>query len=468
MPRIAMIGAGSMVFSRNVISDVLAQPALKEATFSLMDVDAARLELVGQMARSINRSRKANATFVVTPDRRKAIEGAEYVINTIGVGGFAATKTDLYVPESFGVRQVIGDTLCMGGIFRTVRSLPIVLEMVRDIEQLAPKAVLLTYTNPMAAHVLGVTRASKVRAVGLCHGVRYTRGRMIMLARLAEMGPERAHAVLTDHTPHEPGGTAFSRYFHQCVLDETVQAMCAGINHMSAFLVFRDQDGRDLYPLLHEACRNPELRKIEEVRLELFQRFGYFMTETSGHISEYLPWFLRHDDEIQRLRLRPNAYILTCNDLDKTLEHYKELVRTGQPFIREDEPVSIEYASRIINAIETNTPYVFNGNVHNNGGSLISNLPGDSCVEVPAVADALGIHPTSVGELPPQIAAMIRTNINVQDLTVRAIMERRKDYLYQAAYLDPNTMATLSLPKIKELVDAMVAAHGELIPAYLR
>ena len=467
MPRIALIGAGSMVFSRNVIADVLAHEALKETEFALMDVDAERLGVAAVMAESISRSRKAGAKVIATTDRREAVAGADYVINTIGVGGFEATKIDIEVPASFGVRQVIADTLCIGGIFRTVRSLPVVLALARDIEQLAPDALLLTYTNPMATHVLGIARAGAVSVVGLCHGVRYTRGRMILLARLAEMGPAEAQRVLTDRTPAEPDGTGFMDFYHACARNETVETVCAGINHMAAFLRFRE-DGRDLYPLLHEAAGQEHLFALEPVRLELMKRFGYFMTETSGHISEYLPWFLKSDAEIKRLRLRPGAYIGTCENLEKTFQDYKRRAAAGEAFIAPDEPVSIEYASRIINAVQTGRPFVFNGNVHNRGGSLIANLPGDCCVEVPCVADATGIAPTRVGELPAQLAAMMRTNVNVQDLTVRAIMEQDKRYLYQAAYLDPNTAATLTLPEIEALVDAMIAAHGERIPRYLR
>jgi len=468
MAKIAIIGAGSMVFSRNLISDILAFDALKDTTFALMDVDPDRLSIAEAMARSVARTRGADAKVIATADRREAIAGADYVINTIGVGGFEATRTDLLVPDKYGVRQVISDTLCIGGIFRTLRSLPVVLEMARDIRELAPDAQMITYTNPMATHVLGVARAGGVRVVGLCHGVRYTRGRMILLAKLAEMPKAEAMKILSARvSPHEPGGTDFARFFHDCALDETYEAMCAGINHMAAFLVFR-KDGRDAYPLLHQAARDDDIRNLERVRLELMERFGYFMTETSGHISEYLPWFLKSDAEIERLALRPNAYLHTCEDLEATAREYRRKADAGEPFIRPDEPVSIEYASRIINAVETNRPYVFNGNVHNRGGALISNLPGDSCVEVPCVADAMGIHPTAVGDLPPQIAALIRTNVNVQDLTVRAIMDRSRDHVYHAAMLDPNTAATLTLPKIHDLVDEMIAAHGDLMPHYLR
>ena len=469
MPRIAIIGAGSMVFSRNVVADVLSFDALKETTFALMDIDAERLRVAGAMAKSINRTLGAGATVETTQDRRAAIAGADYVINTVGVGGFPATRTDFDVPGRFGLRQVIGDTLGIGGIFRSLRSIPVVLEMCRDIEELSPEAHLLTYTNPMATHVLAIARATKVKVVGLCHGIRYTRGRMILLAKLAEMGRAEVDRLLDDYEPTESGRTRFTELHLACAHDPhpEIESLAAGINHMAAFLVFR-RDGEDLYPLLDKAYENPAIRRLEEVRLDLYKRLGYFFTETSGHISEYLPWYLHSDEEVERMRLRPGAYIGTCEDLERTFADYRRKVETGEPFIEADRPLSIEYASHIVNALETGERYEFNGNVHNQGGRLISNLPGDCCVEVRCVADAGGIRPDWSGELPAQCAAMMQTNINVQDLVVRSILEESRAHLYHAAMFDPNTSATLTLPRIFELVDAMIEAHGELMPAFLR
>jgi len=472
MVKIAIIGAGSMVFSRNLLADILAFDALKGTTFALMDIDDERLRVAEAMAGSINRTRGAAATIVATTDRREAVEGADYVINTIGVGGVEATRTDFRVPERFGVRQTIADTLGIGGIFRTVRSLPVVMEMAGEIERLAPGALLMNYTNPAATHVLGVARGSGVRVVGLCHGVPHTRGRMIMLTRLAQLPLAEVDAILNDWDPHEPGGTRFSRFYRESFNDDSVETVCAGINHMAAFLVFR-RGGEDLYPLLHAAWASPTVRRLEAVRLELMVRLGYFMTETSGHIAEYLPWFLKSDDEIRRLGIRPGQYLRTCDDLDATFRDYRRRAEAGEPFIDPDRPVSVEYAARIINALETDEPFEFNGNVPNRPGGdgsapLIANLPADACVEVPCTADGGGIRPRPMGELPPQCAAMMRTNVNVQDLVVRAILDRRRDHVHHAAMMDPNTAATLTLPEIAELVEAMFAAHGELIPQYLR
>ena len=469
MARIAMIGAGSMVFSKNVISDLLSFEALKGAELALMDIDGERLEVCGKMAESINRTRGADAKITTHRERGEALEGADFVINTIGVGGIEATRTDFRVPEKYGLKQTISDTLGIGGIFRTVRSLPVVLELCWDMEELCPDALMLNYTNPMAMHCLGVQRGTEVEVVGLCHGVRHTKARMTMLARLAEMGKKKAKALLDKWEPREKGPTAFTEFYQECLGDETVEAICAGINHMAAYLVFRRKEtGEDLYPLLFEAYEDETLRKIEAVRLELMKRFGYFMTETSGHIAEYLPWFLKSEEEIERLRLRPGAYIGTCEDLEETFREYERKAAEGEEFIEADEARSIEYAAPLINAVVTNEAFMLNGNVHNRGGALIYNLPSDCCVEVPCVADGLGIHPTVIGELPPQCAAMMRTNINVQDLVVQGILEQDREHIYHAAYLDPNASATLTMPEIESMVDDMFEAHGDLMPEYFR
>ncbi len=467
MPRIAIIGAGSMVFSRNLLADILACEALKGSEFALMDIDPERLAVAAAMAESINRTRGADAKFTATADRAEAVAGADYVLNTIGVGGFPATRTDFRVPERFGLRQTIADTLGIGGIFRTLRSLPVVLELAGEIERLAPGALLMNYANPIATHVLGVARSTRVRVVGLCHGVRHTRGRMIMLAKLAQMSPAEVDEALADWEPHEPPGTRFAAFYGESLADESVETLCAGINHMAAFLVFR-RGGEDLYPLLWKASEIQAIRRLEAVRLELMRHLGYFFTETSGHLSEYVPWFLKSQAEIRRLAIRPGQYLRTCQDLDETFGDYRRRASSGEPFIRPDRPLSVEYAARIIHAIETHRPFEFNGNVPNDGGRYVANLPGDACVEVPCVADGGGIHPREVGELPPQCAALMRTNVNVQDLVVRAVLERKPRHVLHAAMLDPNTAATLTLPEIARLVREMTAAHGELIPPYLR
>jgi alpha-galactosidase len=467
MLKIALIGAGSVVFAEDLIADILAYDALKDCRIHLVDPDPRRLGVAAAMARSINRVRGAGAKISASRTRQAAIDGADVVITTFGVGGFSATRTDLELPARFGVKQTIGDTLGIGGIFRSLRSLPVILDVCRDIERSAPGTLLINYVNPMAMHCLAVQRGTRVRSVGLCHGVRYTRGRLILLARLAQMRPAAVRKLMDSWDPGEAGGSSFMDFYRECWLDTEYRTLCAGINHMAAFLKF-ERNGRDQYPWVRKACDRPEIRKIEPVRLELFERFGYFMTETSGHIAEYLPWFMARPEEIKRLAIRPNTYIATCRRQLATFEAYARKARTGAEFIAPDRPPSIENAPPILNAMATNRPFEFNGNVANAAGRLIPNLPGDACVEVPCVADGMGVHPLAVGDLPPQIAAMIRTNFNVQDLVVRAVLEEHKEHVYHAAYLDPNLAASLSLPRIRQLVDAMIAAHGRRLPGFLR
>jgi alpha-galactosidase len=466
--KIAIIGAGSVVFSKNVISDLLSHDALKDCTLALMDVNAERLGVAAAMARSISATRGAAARVQACRDRKKALEGADFIINTIGVGGLPATKVDLLLPQRFGLKQTIGDTLGIGGIFRSLRSIPVVLDLCRDAEELCPHATLINYVNPMATHTLAIQRASKIRSVGLCHGVQATRGRMIALVRLAEMSKAERRAILKNYRPEEDTVPRWIEMCHDCFFDESVETLAAGINHMAAFLVF-SENGKDLYPALRRAVQMPEIwNLVETTRMDLFKRLGYYFTETSGHISEYLPWFLRSDEEIRRLNLRPNCYLGTCANQDALFRSYQKRAAAGEPFIRPDEPVSLEYSTRIINAMTTNQPYVFNGNMENRNGSLITNLPAYGCVEVPCVADRTGLHPTTVGALPPQVAAMISTNMSVQELVVRAVLEEKKEYVYHAAMMDPNTGSSLTLPQIWKLVDEMIRAHGSGLPRFAR
>lgn len=467
MPTIAILGAGSIVFSKAIISDVLAHDALQDSQFNLMDIDPERLTVVEIMGRSINETRGASATFLTYGDISSALEGADFIITTFGIGGFEATKTDILIPKQYGIRQPVSDTLCMGGIFRSARSIPIMLTICDLIEEICPNALLLNYVNPMATHCLAIQRATTVNAVGLCHGTQYTRGRMIMLAELAEMDEARKSEILDKYEPTETGAPNFMDFYRSCVWNTEYETLCAGINHMAAFLLFR-KNGVDMYPKILEAMQDPRIWDLERVRLELLKHFGYFMTETSGHISEYLPWFLHDDGEIERMWLRPESYIPLCEKHLQTLQEYKQAAESGAPFITPDEPITAEHCSRVINAVVTDTPFLFNGNVHNQGGSIISNLPGDCCVEVPCVATRTGIHPTVIGDLPPQIAAMIRTNVNVQDLIVEAVLEENVDHLYHAALFDPNSAASATIPQIRACVDEMRQAQKEWLPPYFQ
>jgi alpha-galactosidase len=467
MTKIAIIGAGSMVFSKNLVSDILSFDVLKGATLSLMDIDEERLHVVGRMAENINRVRDAGAVIETTGDRCKALEGADHVITCFGIGGFPATKLDMAVPARHGVRQQISDTLAPGGIFRALRSVPVLLDVSRDMDRCCPDAWLFNYVNPMAMHCLALQRATQRKLVGLCHGVYHTRLRMIFMARLAGLTEEESYGVLSDWEPHEGRACRFWDLYYEGEKAANIETEFAGINHMAACLRF-ERDGRDLYPLLRKAASIPHIRRIDAVRLDLFERFGYFMTETSGHISEYLPWYMKSDAEIERTGLRPGAYIKTCEDLDAQSKEYTRKVKDGDDFIAPGEGLSGEAAGKLINAIESDTPFAYNGNFHNSGGALIANLPADSCVEVPFVADDEGIRPRAMGEIPAQCAAMMRTNISVQDLVVRAILERDREHVYHALMLDPNTAATLTLPEIRAMADEMLSSYGELLPTYIR
>jgi alpha-galactosidase len=465
-PRIAFIGAGSVVFSKNVLSDILWHDALKDADIRLVDIDGDRLNTAEGMLRKVNSELGGRAAISATRDRRRALDGADFVINCIGVGGYAATKVDLQLPLKFGVKQTVGDTLGVGGIFRSIRSIPELLGVCADMAGLCPDALLLNYSNPMAMHCLAVERATAIRHVGLCHGVQGTAQTMRMLTEMLREPP----AAIARHFARPWGDATRDAEWKNWMergLDPDLSYTCAGINHMAFFLRFESK-GRDLYPLLRRAFGLPHVLRIDPVRFELFRRLGYFMTETSGHTAEYVPYFMKDPKEIEARHIWVNSYVHTCKDQDQAYRALRRTVRAGRPILEPGFRLSKEYASKIVNAVVTGRPFVFNGNVHNRGGALISNLPGDSCVEVPCVADRQGVRPTAVGELPPQCAALIRPNVSVQDLTVRGILEGRRDRILQAVMMDPNTASQISLPQLDKLVDAMFRAHAKRLPKGLR
>ena len=449
-----------------MIADILWHPALSDSEIVLMDIDPRRLDILLRMARSINAKLGARGVFRATTDQEAALQGADFVLCTVGVGGCEATRKDLEIPLKFGLKQTIGDTLGVGGIFRAARSIPVVIELCRLMEKLCPKALLMNYTNPMAMHMLAIQRATSIRAVGLCHGVVNTATTMRMLVAMKDI-PEAEIAAHFQKPYNSPDRTAEWKRWWELGRDENLSYTCAGINHMAAFLRF-ESGGKDLYPELRQLLDRPYFHALEPVRFDLLRWLGYFMTETSTHSAEYLPYFLKNDEEIASRSLRVAGYLEAVGLLHEEIEALDQALRSGSPVVPEEYSLSVEYASRIINAIVTGKPFVFNGNVHNRGGALISNLSGDACVEVPCVADSAGVTPTVIGDLPPQVAAMIRTNINVQDLAVRGILENSKDYLCQAAMLDPNTAASLTLSEIKALMDVMFEAHQGILSPDLR
>ncbi|HEX3330066.1 MAG TPA: alpha-glucosidase/alpha-galactosidase [Gaiellales bacterium] len=429
MTRIAFVGAGSVEFTRNLLGDLLTFPELADVTIALHDIDPERLETAEGMARWTNQQLGARATFEAHLDRRAALAGCDFVVNMIQVGGHAATRIDFEVPMKHGLRQTIGDTLGIGGIFRSLRTIPVMLDIARDMHELCPDAWLLNYTNPMAMLCWATYAGSPIqRIVGLCHSVQWTtRG----LADIVGV-------------PYEE-----------------VDYLGAGVNHQAWILRFR-RDGEDLYPLLDAAIeRDAELRR--RVRVEIYRRFGYFPTESSEHSSEYLPWFLRDDAMIDRFRVPVDEYVRRSEENLRLYAEERERLASGGGFEIER---SLEYASLIVHSVATGEPRVIYGNVRNDG--LIENLPRGACVEVPCLVDGNGVQPTAIGALPPQLAGLNRTFLNVCELTVRAVLEGRRDHVEHAALLDPNTAATLSPEQIVALVDDMIAAHGDAIPEGIR
>lgn len=442
MPKITLIGAGSVVFTRNLCSDILLTPALQESKIALMDIDPKRLAQARDLVQAIIDRRGLRAQVEATTDRREAVRDADYVITTFQQGGLDAYKLDIEVPQRYGVEQCVGDTLGPGGVFRALRTIPVLIDLAHDMDDAAPDALLLNYVNPMAANCWTVDVATGRPCVGLCHSVQ---GTSEMLARWIGV-------------PYEE-----------------VSFLCAGINHQAWVLEFR-RAKEDLYPLIWEAIERPEIYGQEPVRIELMKHFGYFVTESSGHASEYVPYFRKsaqmvNEELVPRFKDEANYWFdfgRTGGYLRHCIARFAEYQQEYQDLLEgvKDLPTkrTHEYGSYIIEAMETNQPIRINGNVSNRG--LIDNLPQGCCVEVPCLVDSNGIQPTAVGALPPQLAALNRTNINVQKLTVEAALEGEIDAVYHAVALDPLTAAVCTLPQIREMVDEMLEAQSQWLPQF--
>ncbi len=430
MPKIAFVGAGSAVFTRNLVGDVLSLPELRDSTtFSLMDVDPERLRTAEIVTGRLIEAHGARATVEATQDRRAALDGADYVVTSFQVGGYRpSTVIDFEVPKRYGLRQTIADTVGVGGIMRGLRTIPVLLDVCRDLEELSPDALLLNYVNPMAMLCWAAAEASSIRTVGLCHSVQHTAGELA-----ADLG---LPASELDH-------------------------LVAGINHIAFFLKL-EHEGQDLYPALR-SITPPDSNRV---RYELLEHFGYFVTESSEHFAEYSPWFIKdgREDLIERFNIPLDEYPRRCETSIESWQALRaELEGGGSIGTRRSD----EYGADIIRACETGEPFTFNGNVPNRceDGLLIDNLPADCCVEVPCIASSRGIEPQAVGALPRQLAALMQTNINVQGLTVEAALTGSREAVYHAAMLDPHTAAELSLDEIHSLVDDLLEAHGHWIPA---
>ena len=430
MPKVSIIGAGSVEFTRNVVTDLCSFPELHGSLeLSLHDVDPDRLRYAESLVRRIDEQSGSGAVVSADLDRAAAVEGSDYVLNEIQVGGYAATRTDFDVPARYGVRQTISDTIGIGGIFRGLRTIPVLLDIGEDLARVAPDAYLLSYSNPMAMLPWAVYAGTPFqRVVGLCHSVRDT------------------HRLLADLVDVPLAEVDFTT---------------AGFNHQAFVLRFEHQ-GVDLYPRLREVVEaDPELQR--RVRVEIFRRFGYFPTESSEHSAEYVPWIMRHDDQVEQFRVPVGEYLTRS---ERNMAEY-ESTRTalGAADTLDLTPTS-ELASEIIHAHQTGEPAEVYVNIRNEG--RIEGLPDDCCVEVPALVDAEGLHPRAVGAMPPQLTALNRTFLNVVELTVKAVLEGDRRHVYQAALLDPNTAATLTTAQTVEMCDELFAAHGSLIPDALR
>ena len=459
MPKITFMGAGSTVFVRNVLGDCMCRESLKDSHFALYDIDAERLEesryILDVLNKNINGGRATITTHLGVKNRKAALKGADFVVNAIQVGGYEpSTVIDFEIPKKFGLRQTIADTLGIGGIFRALRTIPVMLDFGYEMEQVCPNAWLLNYTNPMAMLTGAMLKGTDVKTVGLCHSVQ------VGLSSLLD-------TLSIKPTPEELART---------------QVKIAGINHM-AWLLEITRDGKDLYPELKKiaAKKVKEWRKNKQefidggrkiknqadggnmIRLEMMRLFGYYVTESSEHNAEYAPWWIKsqYPELIDEYRIPLDEYPRRCiNQIARWKEMYAKL---------HDDPelshtLSKEYGSQIMEAVVTNKPIQIGGNVMNNG--LITNLPSDAVVEVPCLVDRNGVQGTFIGDLPTQCAAMNMTNINVQLLTIEAALTLKKDRIYQAALLDPHTAAELPVDKIIKMCDALIDAHGNMLPKY--
>ena len=439
MSKITFIGAGSTVFAKNLMGDILSFPELKESTFVLHDIDEDRLSTSEVVAHKLAKSLDANPTIEATTNRRAAFDGADYAICMIQVAGYEpGTTTDFEIPKKYGLRQTIADTLGIGGIMRGLRTIPVLLDMCRDMEELCPDVTFLQYVNPMAMNCWAINRATSINTIGLCHSVQ---GTASQLAR--DIG----------------------------VPINEINYLCAGINHMAFYLNF-ERNGQDLYPLIRQVGQEGEFPKrphgtgpiSDAVRYEMFKRLGYFVTESSEHFSEYTPYFIKQDrpELIEEFEIPLDEYINRCELQIAAWESFRDYLEDEKTTVEHER--SGEYGSRIIHSMETGKPRVVYGNVMNDG--LIDNLPVESCVEVPCFVDKNGVQPTRIGKLPPQLSALMQTNINVQSLTVEAALTGKREHIYHAAMLDPHTAAELSLDQMWSLVDDLIEAHGDWLPEY--
>ena len=440
MVRITFMGAGSTIFAKNVLGDSLCTDSLRDSVINLYDIDADRLKesemMISVINKNINAGRATIKTYLGVENRKEALRGADFVVNAIQVGGYdPCTITDFEIPKKFGLNQTIADTLGIGGIMRTLRTIPVLQDFANDMEEVCPNAWFLNYTNPMAMLTGYMQRYTGVKTVGLCHSVQTCSKEL-----LGKLGME-------DKV-------------------EGRKELIAGINHMAWLLKITDKDGNDLYPEIKKRAleKNSNEKHNDMVRFEYIKHFGYYCTESSEHNAEYNPFFIKskYPELVDRFNIPLDEYPRRCVNQIKGWSDLKEKL-LNDPHLEHSR--SHEYASYIMDAIVTNNPYKIGGNVINKGG-LIENLPFEACVEVPCMVDGNGVNPCYVGKLPPQLAAMNMTNINPQLLTIEAAVTKKKEHIYHAAMLDPHTAAELSIDDIVKMVDELIEAHGNWLPKY--
>ena len=435
MTRIAFIGAGSFGFTRKLIRDILTFPRLQDCTLALMDIDPERLDYAKRAAERIVREMGVPARVVATQDRREALESADAVLCTILAGGLNVWKHDVLIPESYGISINVGDTRGPSGIFRALRTIPVMLEICRDIEEVAPNAFLLNYTNPMAMLCRAIQRESCVPTTGLCHSVQ---GTSMMLAKWI--------------------GAPY----------EEITYTCAGINHMAWYVEYK-WNGKDAYPLIREAITTrPEVYNEEQVRNEMFLAFDYYVTESSGHNSEYNAWFRKRPELLEKYCTHGTGWNPGVSRY--ILDQYTRREHDWQTEIQAwfEQPADLErgheYAASIINALQGGEPFEFNGNVRNTG--LVTNLPPDACVEVPVFATRQGFNPVHVGALPPQVAALTSLSAQIEEMAVEAAITGNPRLVYQAICHDPLTAAVLSLAEIRSMVNDMLEQNRDYLPQF--
>jgi len=436
--RVAFIGAGSIEFTRNVVTDLCGYEGLGHFDLSLHDISAERLAFASRLVKSIVAQTGADATVRASLDRVEAITGAEYVINEIQVGGYSSTRLDFDIPARYGLRQTIADTIGIGGIFRGLRTIPVAVALAQDMTRHCPDAYLLNYTNPMAMLPWSIYQGTDFeRVYGLCHSVRDT------------------HAFLAGLVG---------------VPEAEIDFVTAGFNHQ-AFVLRFERGGESLYPKLAQVIDARPESLGRRVRVELYRRFGYFPTESSEHSAEYVPWVMRNNSQLIRFRVPVGEYLARCEENLAELDELTRRLDAGEPiepehgadfaYLRRDE-----LAAQFIRSLESGYEQEIYVNVRNDG--KISNLPADACVEVPCDLGAAGPVPRAVGALPVQLAALNRTFLNVVELTVHAALTGNRDHVYQAALLDPNTSATLTTDQTVAMCDELLEAHAALLPTFAR